>query len=150
MSNPSHIAMLAQIRSDLFDDLNHVSNRASELRSAGDFRHYDATKQEGRIGDTAAAVAHVMMTARPTDTHDIVSLMHCVSDVADDLHTLAEASTPDMQELARLAVLIETTANNVVAFLALSIEPRTDSERRRTDIVVRNAALLPLKPSAEA
>lgn len=150
MSNPSRIATLAQLRSDMFDDLHLIAEKGAEFRRTGDLRHHDADKLEGRIHDNAAALAHVMLAEQPADAHDIASLMHCIADAADDLRDMAGSKSANMEETIRLATLIETAADNVVALLAQSIEPRNDSERRHTAGVVQKAALVPFnQPKGE-
>ncbi|WP_156361417.1 hypothetical protein [Sphingomonas sp. Leaf67] len=150
MANLSRIATLAQLRSDMFDDLHMVAEKGADFRRTGDLRSHDADKLEGRIHDNAAALAHVMLAEQPADAHDIASLMHCIADAADDLRDMTGSKSANMVEAARLASLIETAADNVVAFLAKSIEPRNDSERRRTAGMVQKAALIPFnQPKGE-
>lgn len=150
MAKPSRIAKLAQLRSDMFDDLHMVAEKGADFRRTGDLRSHDADKLEGRLHDNAAALAHVMLAEQPVDAHDIASLMHCIADAADDLRDMAGSKSVNMEESLRLATLIETAADNVVALLAQSIEPRNNSERRRTAGVVQKATLAPFhQPKGE-
>lgn len=144
MSNPSHIAMLAQIRSDLFDEVAQVSDTWCALRDAGDFRHHDASTVEGRLHDDAAALAFLILSQRPSDMGDVLSLAHCIGDATDEIKSLAEGDAAGLPRINEIADRLDLAANNIVAFLAGSIEPRTDSERRRTAAVVGAVALTPL------
>lgn len=144
MSNPTHIAMLAQIRSDLFDEVAQVSDAGCALRAAGDFRQHDASTAETRLHDDAAALAFVILGRHPTDMGDVLSLAHCIGDVTDEIKSLAEGGTTGLPRINEIADRLDLAANSIVAFLARSIEPRTDSERRRTDVVVGALTLMPL------
>lgn len=153
MSNPSHIAMLAQIRSDLFDRICTVGEATAELERTRDFRNVDARQFEDQLHTDAQALARLMLSQRPTDLHDAASIMHAIADAADDLQTLAEpgeGKPVDTAQIARLALLVERAADNVVALLATSAAPRNDTEKRRVRIITQKAALAPLnQPEGE-
>lgn len=153
MANPSHIAMLAQIRSDLFDRICAVGEVTAELSRARDFRNVDARQVEDQLHTDVHALARLMLSQRPTDLHDAASITHAIADAADDLQTLAEpeeGKPVNTVQIARLAMLVERAADNVVALLATSAPPRNDVEKRRVRIIMQTAALTPLnQPEGE-
>lgn len=144
MSNISHIAMLAQIRSNLFDEVTRVSDVACALRDADDFRQHDASTVESRLHDDAAALSFLILAQRPTDMGDVLSLAHCIGDMTDEIKSLAEGDATGLSRINEIADRLDLAANNIVAFLADTVEPRTDSERRRTAVVVGAVTLTPL------
>lgn len=153
MANPSHIAMLAQIRSDLFDHAAHVGELVAGLRREHGGRCWQssgASQTEDELYEDAAAIVPLVLSQRPVDTHDVASMMHCVADAADTIHGLTEPTggkPVDGAEIARLAKLIERAADNIVALLALTAKPRNGLEQRRTAIVMQRPALAPASQS---
>ncbi len=156
MSNPSRIAMLAQIRSDLFDNIAHVSEVAAGLRvEHGDrcWQAAGASQAEDELHEDAIAIVPLILSQRPVDTHDVASIMHCVADAADTIHELAEPTGGKpikADEIIRLALLIERAANNIIALLVATAEPRNGVEQRRTAIIMQRPELAPASQSGEA
>lgn len=131
MSNPSRIAMLAQLHSDLMDDTHAADVHIGALKAAGGARSVGVAYAETAMDQSckdASEVTTLMLSQRPIDLQDVLSLMIAMASTADSIQDYASIETPDADRIVSLAERIELAAGNVAAFLHRTAETRNSSD----------------------
>lgn len=154
MSNPSRIAMLAQIRSDLLDETHAADKRIAALKAAGSLKNGpDVTAAEqamDRALRSSADVAHLMLAQSPTDLADVLSLMLAATEATDAIQDYACGDTTDTAQILKLAELLDDAVSNVAVLLARDHQPRNAYDSRVATLLTRRLAPAPVNAGGEA
>jgi hypothetical protein len=112
MSNPSRIAMLAQIRSDVVADLTAADTVSDRGRNPFAQAIVDRRCRESE------ALSCLILAQTPTDLSDVVAVMLAMSEVSDAVQDHACGDAPNTDRVQELAQLVELAAGNVALFLS--------------------------------
>ncbi|KQM98756.1 hypothetical protein ASE78_05885 [Sphingomonas sp. Leaf25] len=144
MSNPSRIAMLAQMRSDLLDETHAADVRGAALKAAGLPKQgpdvIAAQQAMDRALRSSVDTARLMLAQPPSDLADVLSLMLAATEATDAIQDYACGDTTDGAQILKLAELLDDAVSNVAVLLARDHQPRNDCDRRVAALLTRRLA----------
>lgn len=154
MSNPSRIALLAQLRSDLMDDTHAADKRVAALKAAGSPKGspdvIDTESAMDRACRNSTDAARLMLGQAPSDLTDVLSIMLAMTEVTDAIQDHAPPETPAGNRIVELAELLDLAASHVAVLLARDHQPRTAYDRHVARILTRRLAPAPVNAGGEA
>lgn len=139
MSNPSRIAMLALIRSDVVADITAADTVFNRGQNPAAQAIVDRRCRE------SDALSCLILAQTPADLSDVVSIMLAMTEASDAVQDHACGETPNTGRVQELAQLIELAAGNVALFLSRTAPPSNAydlsllrSLSARLDVVAHN------------